>query len=56
MLKEAGVPPGRMYGPIISKIKEMWIDNEYKQSEEELVKIIPNIIEEFSNNKIKNNK
>ncbi|XP_026745361.1 CCA tRNA nucleotidyltransferase 1, mitochondrial-like [Trichoplusia ni] len=56
MLKEAGVPPGRMYGPIISKIKEMWIDNEYKQSEAELVKIIPNIIEEFSNNKIKNNK
>ncbi|CAH0594295.1 unnamed protein product [Chrysodeixis includens] len=54
MLKDAGVPPGRMYGPIISKIKDMWIDNEYKQSEEELVKIIPNLIEEFGNNKIKN--
>lgn len=51
MLKEAGVPPGKMYGPIISKLKNIWIENEYKNSEEELIKNIPNIIEEFENNK-----
>lgn len=53
MLKDAGVPPGKMYGPIIGKLKDMWIENDYKQSEEELVKHIPNIIQQFENNKIK---
>lgn len=51
MLKDAGVPPSKMYGPIINKLKAIWIENEYKQSGEELIKHIPNIIEEFENNK-----
>lgn len=53
MLKDAGVPPGKMYGPIINKLKNIWIENEYKQPEEELIKQIPNIIEEFDSKKIK---
>ncbi|XP_075982702.1 CCA tRNA nucleotidyltransferase 1, mitochondrial isoform X2 [Anticarsia gemmatalis] len=56
MLKEAGVPPGKMYGPIIGRLKDMWIENEYKQTADDLVKNIPNIIEEFDNNKIKHAK
>lgn len=54
MLKDAGVPPGKMYGPIISSLKDMWIENEYKQTGDDLVKHIPNILENFENNKIKN--
>ncbi|XP_068619123.1 CCA tRNA nucleotidyltransferase 1, mitochondrial isoform X2 [Battus philenor] len=49
ILKDNGVPPGKMYGPIINKLKEIWIDNEYKQSADDLVKLIPNVIEEFAN-------
>ncbi|KAI5631155.1 poly A polymerase head domain-containing protein [Phthorimaea operculella] len=50
-LKDNGVPAGKMYGKIISKLKETWIDNEYKQSADDLVKLIPNIIEEEEKNK-----
>ncbi|KAJ8723866.1 hypothetical protein PYW07_007846 [Mythimna separata] len=53
MLKDAGVPPGRMYGPIINKLKDIWIENEYKQSEEELLKHIPDMIEEYNMKKPK---
>lgn len=55
MLKDAGVPPGKMYGPIINKLKDIWIENEYKQLAGELIKHIPSIIEEFENKKIKHN-
>lgn len=47
ILKENGVPPGKMYGPIISKLKDLWIENNYKHTTEDLVKIIPSVIEEF---------
>ncbi|KAJ8714078.1 hypothetical protein PYW08_007698 [Mythimna loreyi] len=53
ILKDAGVPPGKMYSPIINKLKEIWIENEYKQSQEELLQHIPNIIEEFETKKNK---
>ncbi|XP_041969454.1 CCA tRNA nucleotidyltransferase 1, mitochondrial isoform X2 [Aricia agestis] len=46
ILKENGVPPGTMYGPIINKLKNLWIENQYKQSADDLVKFIPSIIEE----------
>lgn len=57
ILKEAGVPPGKMYGSIINKLKDIWIDSEYKQSTDDLVKHIPNIMEEFEKHKrMKTNK
>lgn len=43
ILKDAGVSPGKMYGPIIRKMKESWIENEYKQTADDLVKLIPEI-------------
>ncbi|XP_023934768.1 CCA tRNA nucleotidyltransferase 1, mitochondrial isoform X2 [Bicyclus anynana] len=46
ILKDHGVPPGKMYGPIINRIKDIWIDNEYKQSTADLVKLLPGIIDE----------
>lgn len=55
ILKDNGVPPGKMYGPIIGKLKNIWIDNEYKQTAEDLVKFIPSIIGEFKEGKKLNN-
>lgn len=46
ILKDNGVPPGKMYGPIISRLKDIWIENEYKQTAEDLVKLLPSIIDE----------
>lgn len=47
ILKDNGVPPGKMYGPIISKLKDTWIDNNYIQTAEDLAKLIPGIIAEI---------
>lgn len=46
ILKDNGVPPGKMYGPIINKLKKIWIENEYKHTADDLVKHIPDILEE----------
>ncbi|CAH0400537.1 unnamed protein product [Chilo suppressalis] len=51
ILKENGVPPGKMYGPIIMKLKNIWIESEYKQTAEDLIKILPDIIQEVHKNK-----
>ncbi|CAG4957512.1 unnamed protein product [Colias eurytheme] len=45
-LKANGVPPGKMYGRIMEKLKNIWIDNEYKQTCDDLVKLIPGVIDE----------
>lgn len=52
-LKENGVPPGKLYGRIIEKLKAIWIDNEYKYTASDLIKHIPSILEEFEKLKIK---
>ncbi|CAK1550497.1 unnamed protein product [Leptosia nina] len=46
-LKENGVPPGKMYGKIIEKLKNIWIENEYKQTCEDLVKLIPSFMDDY---------
>ncbi|KAM3960552.1 CCA tRNA nucleotidyltransferase 1, mitochondrial [Aphomia sociella] len=51
ILKENNVAPGKMYSPILNKLKDIWIENEYKQSTEDLVKLIPVIIEEYDKQK-----
>ncbi|XP_045453042.1 CCA tRNA nucleotidyltransferase 1, mitochondrial [Melitaea cinxia] len=46
ILKENGVPAGKMYGRIIHKLKGLWIDSEYKLTTDDLVKLIPSVIKE----------
>ncbi|XP_063539129.1 CCA tRNA nucleotidyltransferase 1, mitochondrial [Cydia strobilella] len=51
ILKDNGVPPGKMYGAIISKLKDVWIDNNYMQTADDLAKLIPVIIEKIDKRK-----
>lgn len=53
ILKENGLPPGRLFTPVITKLKEFWIANDYKCSTEDLIKLLPSIIEECQTNKTK---
>lgn len=55
-LKDAGVPAGKMYGPIINKLKNLWIESEYKLTADDLVQHIPTFIEEFELRKKEKNK
>lgn len=51
ILKEHNVPPGNTYGIIMNKLKEIWIENDYKQTTDDLVKFIPDIVKEFAKQK-----
>ncbi|XP_053613759.1 CCA tRNA nucleotidyltransferase 1, mitochondrial isoform X2 [Plodia interpunctella] len=51
VLKDNNVPPGKMYGIIISKLKEIWVDNEYAQTADDLVKFLPTVMEELERKK-----
>lgn len=50
ILKDAGVPAGKTYGRIIDKLKNLWIENNYQQNAEDLVKHIPDIIKQLDSN------
>ncbi|XP_050354036.1 CCA tRNA nucleotidyltransferase 1, mitochondrial isoform X1 [Nymphalis io] len=50
ILKENGYMPGKMYSHIIYKLKDMWIESEYQLGIDDLVKLIPSIVDK---NKIK---
>ncbi|KAG6455496.1 hypothetical protein O3G_MSEX009225 [Manduca sexta] len=49
VMMNAKVPPGKMYGPIINKLKDIWIESDYQQTADDLVKLIPGIIDEIKN-------
>ncbi|XP_026760603.2 CCA tRNA nucleotidyltransferase 1, mitochondrial isoform X2 [Galleria mellonella] len=51
ILKVNNVAPGKNYSTILSRLKDIWIENEYKQSVEDLVKFIPDIIKEYDKKK-----
>lgn len=48
ILKQNDCPPGRVMGIVISKLKEIWVHNEFKSTTEELVSHLPKIFEELN--------
>lgn len=48
MLKQNGCPQGRTIGRVISKLKEVWIQHEFKSTAEDLLKHLPAILEELN--------
>ncbi|XP_059053229.1 CCA tRNA nucleotidyltransferase 1, mitochondrial isoform X2 [Achroia grisella] len=53
ILKENNVLPGKKYSAILNKLKEIWIENDYKQSVDDLVKLIPDVIKEYDKQNLK---
>lgn len=53
VLIKNGIPPGKRHGPILKKLKAIWIDNNYVQSVEELAKLIPEVAEDVDSSKVK---
>ncbi|GBP24287.1 CCA tRNA nucleotidyltransferase 1, mitochondrial [Eumeta japonica] len=51
-LKENGVPPGSLYGQVINILKDIWIESEYKETEESLIKHIPDIVQNLKDQKM----
>lgn len=56
LLTTAGVPPGKLFGPVIGRLKEIWMENEYKQTANDLLQHVPDILQEFGCNKLKRSK
>jgi hypothetical protein len=48
MLKDSGCPSGKIMGTVISKLKEHWVNDEFKTKPEELMKHLPKIFEELN--------
>jgi len=52
-LKEAGCPPGKLTGLVLSKIKEQWKQDDFKTDLEDLVKMIPKVVDSISPEEIR---
>ncbi|XP_063704001.1 CCA tRNA nucleotidyltransferase 1, mitochondrial [Culicoides brevitarsis] len=48
LLKENGCPPGKWIGIVINKLKQIWAANEFKSTQEELMKHLPEILKELN--------
>lgn len=47
-LKAHNCPAGKILGTIIDKLKMEWVRNEFKSTEEELLKHLPKVLEELN--------
>lgn len=45
ILKEKGVPSGKILGSVLRELKYYWVDNDFKPNSDELVAMIPQIME-----------
>ncbi|XP_071453957.1 CCA tRNA nucleotidyltransferase 1, mitochondrial [Hetaerina americana] len=50
MLIEKGAPGGKKLGPIVSKLKEYWIESDFQSTKEELLEQLPQVINELEMN------
>ncbi|XP_046402301.1 CCA tRNA nucleotidyltransferase 1, mitochondrial [Ischnura elegans] len=50
ILLEKGVPGGKKMGPVLTKLKEYWIENDFKTSPEELMEKLPEVMNELDLN------
>lgn len=48
LLKENGCPAGKWIGVVITKLKQVWAANEFKSTQEELLKCLPDILKEMN--------
>lgn len=51
MLKEY-VPEPKITGRVLNELREIWMDNDFKSTSDELIKHVPRIINELSENKV----
>lgn len=52
MIKEHVNNP-KMIGVVVKKLKDVWFENDFKLSKDELIELIPNIVEESENGNVK---
>lgn len=48
LVKENGCPPGKWIGVVITKLKHMWAANEFKSTQDELMKHLPDILKDLN--------
>lgn len=47
-LKQHDCPSGKVMGVVITKLKEIWVKNEFKSTPEELIAHLPKVYEELN--------
>uniref|UniRef100_A0A336M097 CSON009557 protein n=1 Tax=Culicoides sonorensis TaxID=179676 RepID=A0A336M097_CULSO len=48
LIKEHGCPTGKLIGVVITKLKHIWAANEFKSTQEELLRYLPDILKELN--------
>lgn len=48
MLKQHNCPTGKLMGTIINRLKEEWVKSEFKSTSEELLKLLPKVLQELN--------
>lgn len=48
MLKEKGVPGGKILGPVLNALKFRWVESDFELSSDELLKFLPQILDEVA--------
>lgn len=48
MLKSSNCPTGKIMGTIMNKLKDEWVKNEFKSTSDELLLLLPKILEELN--------
>ncbi|PSN35875.1 hypothetical protein C0J52_14861 [Blattella germanica] len=46
LIKEHGVPGGKSLGPVLNALKKKWVESDFQLSSDELLKSLPEILEE----------
>lgn len=54
LLKEKGVPGGKVMGIIMLKLKEHWVESDFTLAQEELLILVPELLSTYMPNKAKN--
>lgn len=48
LLKAHNCPTGKLMGTILNKLKEEWVKNEFESTADELVSLLPKILDELN--------
>lgn len=47
-LTQNGCPSGKIMGVVMNKLKEVWVENEFRASKEDLIKSLPKIFDDLN--------
>lgn len=48
ILMQHGCPSGKLMGAVIRQLKQLWVKEEFRSSKEEILELLPGVLQEFN--------